>query len=109
MDTTAPELSRDLARLMLMMRRMIKEEFAVTVPLSDDEAAEELLAFAGRSRNTLLRQMAHELERQLHARGPGNEKPVMATSRGAAVSQPAQDAAATVARHRRVYRGNVID
>jgi len=54
--------SRDFARLMLMMRRMIREEFSVTVHLDEPEASDELLAFAERSDNAMLKEMAIELE-----------------------------------------------
>jgi hypothetical protein len=81
MHTTPPtapsELSRERIRLMLMMRRMVREEFGVTVLLGDAEAAEELAAFAGRARNTLLRQMGRELEA------------LAATAASAAAAEPA--------------------
>lgn len=113
MKTSAPELSRDVVRLMLMMRRLIKEEFAVTVPISDKNAADELFAFAGRSRNTLLRQMARELEQQLNVSQPDDtsppqEKPAVATYRGAPVTQTGQESTLPAERPKRVYRGRTI-
>lgn len=115
METTAPELSRDLVRLMLMMRRMVKEEFSVTIQLSDPEAAHELLAFADRSRNTLLRQMARELE--THGSSPMSEAadshaaPTSSRYRGAVVPSGDTGTASgspVASRPKRVYRGQVI-
>jgi hypothetical protein len=110
MDISVPEVSRELARLMLMMRRMIKEEFAVSIQLSDPAAADELLAFAERSRNTLLRQMARELEGHHRTSGAKPLRGEPARYRGAAVrvqgaaEKQSKPATAT----RRVYRGQVI-
>lgn len=99
MDTTKQhELSRESIRLMLMMRRMVREEFGVTVPLSDDGATEELLAFAARARNTLLQQMARELEALLA------EAPAVAV----VASEEAAAAAAKPADVRRIYRGRAV-
>lgn len=114
MHTTSPtphsELSRERIRLMLMMRRMVREEFGVTVLLSDTEAAEELAAFAGRARNTLLRQMGRELEALAATEASSAPvEPAALRYRGAAVAAevPAAEAkpAAPV---RRIYRGQVV-
>jgi hypothetical protein len=114
MHTTPPtphgELSRERIRLMLMMRRMVREEFGVTVLLSDAEAAEELAAFAGRARNTLLRQMGRELEALAATEAsPTPAEPATLRYRGAAVAAaiPATETkpAAPV---RRIYRGQVV-
>lgn len=113
--------SRNYARTLLMMRRLVKEEFAVTVHLDEEEAAEELLAFASRSRHHLLRQMARELEEQM-GEAPAapvaakEESPATATEkvsyyRGAPVvseSKPAATEAATSAGPKRIYRGQVV-
>lgn len=61
------DLSRDYARLMLVMRRMIREEFAVTIHLDEPGAGEELLLFAGRSEAPVLKEMALELEEMLNS------------------------------------------
>lgn len=59
------DLSRDYARLMLIMRRLVREEFSVTIHLDAPDAGEELLAFAGQSQNSMLKEMAVELELML--------------------------------------------
>jgi hypothetical protein len=112
MDTTTaprPELSRERVRLMLMMRRMVREEFGVTVLLSEEDAIEELLAFAARARNTLLRQMARELE-ALPATTPAAAptEPAVLCYRGAPVHASAAVPEAKPAEVRRIYRGQVV-
>lgn len=114
MHTTAPtapnELSRERIRLMLMMRRMVREEFGVTVLLGDVEAAEELAAFAGRARNTLLRQMGRELEAlAATAASATAAEPAALRYRGAAVTTAVPTAEAKPAAPvRRIYRGQVV-
>ena len=56
------KFTRQYGRLLMMMRRLVKEEFGVTVHLEETDAPQELLAFASRSRQHLLRQMMGELE-----------------------------------------------
>lgn len=58
-------LSRDFARLMLVMRRMIKQEFSVTIHLDSPDAGQELLAYARLSAQSMLKEMAIELETML--------------------------------------------
>lgn len=58
-------LSRDYARLMLVMRRMVREEFSTTIHLDAPGAGEELLSFARLSENPMLKEMAVELEGML--------------------------------------------
>lgn len=103
-------LSRERIRLMLMMRRMVREEFGVTVLLSEAEATEELLAFAARTRNTLLRQMGRELE-MLTTAEPDSlpEQAAPLCYRGAPVQAAAPAAEAQPVAVRRIYRGQVIN
>jgi hypothetical protein len=113
MNTTRPalnnELSRERVRLMLMMRRLVREEFGVTVLLSDDNSLEELLAFAERARSTLLRQMGRELEALATATAePAAAEPAALLYRGAPVHAPAPAAEAKPADVRRIYRGQVV-
>lgn len=108
----ASELSRERVRLMLMMRRMVREEFGVTVQLSDNDVTEELLAFAERARNTLLRQMGRELESLTGTdpvRTTPSPEPAALCYRGAAVAEEAPTTEAKPATAvRRIYRGQVI-
>jgi hypothetical protein len=113
MNTTHPvlnnELSRERVRLMLMMRRMVREEFGVTVLLSDDNSLEELLAFADRARNTLLRQMGRELEALTTAtEAAAPAEPAALLYRGAPVHAPATVTETKPAAVRRIYRGQVV-
>lgn len=110
MDTTKQQLSRESIRLMLMMRRLVRDEFGVTVPLSDDEAAAELLAFATRARNTLLHEMARELEALLTVAPSAalSSAPAAAPSLTSAAPAPSAASAAKPADVRRIYRGQVM-
>lgn len=109
MHTTTNELSRERIRLMLMMRRMVREEFGVTVLLSETEATEELLAFAARARNTLLRQMGRELEVLTTAEPDSTaEQAAPLRYRGAPVQATAPATESKPADVRRIYRGQVI-
>lgn len=106
-SVTTP-LSRDLARLMLMMRRLVKEEFTVTVHLDEGEAAEELLAFAARSRSSLLRQMARELEQCLEQNLPAPANGDATPPHHRRAINDAPSAPAPRKTPKRVYRGRVI-
>ncbi|PKM46684.1 MAG: hypothetical protein CVV05_03135 [Gammaproteobacteria bacterium HGW-Gammaproteobacteria-1] len=113
MNTTRPvlnnELSRERVRLMLMMRRLVREEFGVTVLLSDDNSLEELLAFADRARSTLLRQMGRELEALATAAAePAPAETASLLYRGAPVHAPAPATEVRPADVRRIYRGQVV-
>lgn len=76
------DLSRDYARLMLVMRRMVREEFSVTIHLDEPGAGEELLSFARVSADPMLKEMAIELEGMLgeseQVPAPGEENRVPA-------------------------------
>lgn len=107
--TPSHELSRERIRLMLMMRRMVREEFGVTVLLSETEATEELLAFAARARNTLLRQMGRELETLATVEPDSATEPAEPLRyRGAPVQAAAAATETKPADIRRIYRGQVI-
>lgn len=119
-DVTRNQISRDLARLMLVMRRFIKEEFSVTIHLDEPEAADELLAFAARSGNGMLHEMAKELEYLVapedDAAGDKAEKSPAPSStttyyRGAPVHQQAEvkeTAEPVSASAKRIYRGRLV-
>ena len=116
-----PGLSRDYARLLLVMRRMIREEFSVTVHLDEPDANDRLLGFAGRSENHMLKEMAAELASMLreqasrpdtssNAPGPGEE---VAYYRGVPVRRE-KPRAADPAEHgssatTRIYRGRKLE
>ena len=112
MTDTMAGASRESARLMLMMRRLIREEFSVTVHLDEAEATEELLAFAGRSRNALLQGLAGELEQLLvpPAPTPAAGAPAGRVYRGALQPTPPRPGRETPAATttKRIYRNRVV-
>jgi len=54
-------INRDYIRLLQVMRRFVKEEFAVSIRMTQDDAIEQLLHYADLSRNNVLQEMAKEL------------------------------------------------
>lgn len=130
-----PQLNRDYARLLLVMRKLIRNEFEVTIPLDRPETTILLLHYARRSADTMLHEMAKELEellaqpQQSATLGQAHEAP---RYRGAVIASPPPNKAAhtegvtwyrgvpmvgeeVVVPHReekqakRIYRGQVID
>lgn len=55
-------INRDYIRLLQVMRRFVREEFAVSIRMTQEDAIEQLLHYAGESRNHVLQEMARELE-----------------------------------------------
>lgn len=60
-----PYLNRDYARLLLVMRKLVRNEFEVILPLDRAETPILLVHYARRSRDTMLHEMANELEEML--------------------------------------------
>jgi len=54
-------INRDYIRLLQVMRRFVKEEFAVSIRMTQDDAIAQLLDYAERSRNHVLQEMGKEL------------------------------------------------
>jgi hypothetical protein len=109
-------INRDYIRLLQVMRRFTREEFACDIRMTQQDAIEQLLHFADRSRNHVLQEMGKEL-REFVQQLPALEES-QATNvryyRGAAITidrehepqkQPAIPAPQSP---RRVYRGQVI-
>lgn len=67
-------INRDYIRLLQVMRRFIKEEFAVTVSISQGDAIDQLLHYAEQSRNQVLQEMAKELQEFAHPEAAGSEE-----------------------------------
>jgi hypothetical protein len=114
------DLSRDYGRLMLVMRRLVREEFSVTIHLDAPEAPEELLAFAERSNNFMLKEMATELEPMLVEREaqpddllpePEQSEENVTYYRGAPVKKATRSESSAEASHgepTRIYRGQKV-
>lgn len=54
-------INRDYIRLLQVMRRFVKEEFAVSIRMTQDDAITLLLDYADCSRNHVLQEMGKEL------------------------------------------------
>lgn len=115
---TQPEqpahIDRDYVRLLMVMRRFIREEFAIRVQISDPTATEKLLHYAGQSTNVVLQEMGKELRELL---SPASDDQVseinvhyyrgiaqqVATDSTRSNKEVPQEAART-----RIYRGRVV-
>lgn len=109
-------INRDYIRLLQVMRRFIRDEFACDIRMSQENVIEQLLHFADRSRNHVLQEMGKEL-REFVQQMPAEtgEAPKVRYYRGAAiaVAEEAQELKAAapavqVPQPRRIYRGQVI-
>lgn len=54
-------INRDYIRLLQVMRRFIREEFACDIRMTQEDAIEQLLHYADHSRNHVLQEMGKEL------------------------------------------------
>lgn len=54
-------INRDYIRLLQVMRRFVKEEFAVSIRMTQEDSIAQLLDYAERSRNHVLQEMGKEL------------------------------------------------
>lgn len=55
------QIDRDYVRLLMVMRRFVRDEFDIKIGISETEAAAKLLDYAERSRNEVLQEMGKEL------------------------------------------------
>lgn len=113
------QIDRDYVRLLMVMRRFVRDEFDVKVAISEADAAQTLLDYAERSRNKVLREMGKELgemlspsQKEAMPTPPRGEKvhyyrgvPVQSTASSAesAEAEPSPDSAP-----KRIYRGRVV-
>lgn len=106
-------IDRDYVRLLMVMRRFVRDEFDIKVAISDDDAAVTLLDYASRSRNEVLQEMGKELRELL---APAMQELEVAAEkvhyyRGVAqAAAPREEEAATPgpAKKQRIYRGRVV-
>lgn len=120
-------INRDYIRLLQVMRRFVKEEFAVSIRMTQDDAIEQLLHYAEQSRNHVLQEMAKELQ-EFTRDEAGDESSVDESQeqtgnvryyRGAAIvvdEEPASPAApqqeenkAKPGGSKKIYRGRVVN
>jgi hypothetical protein len=111
------QIDRDYVRLLMVMRRFVREEFDIKIGISETEAAAKLLDYAERSRNEVLQEMGKELRSMLT---PQQEAPSSETQekvhyyRGVAQkvagSSPTAESGTTekAAAPQRIYRGRVV-
>ena len=120
-------IDRDYIRLLQAMRRFVKEEFAVSLRMTQDDAIEQLLHYAGQSRNHVLQEMASELESYAghmaeepaaNESNPGEPQGKVRYYRGAAIAVEQADEQnqekesaerVSPSRPKKIYRGQVIN
>lgn len=67
------EINRDYIRLLQAMSRFIREEFSVSIRMTQEGAVEQLLQYAEQSLNSVLQEMGKELRELTY--GPEGEQP----------------------------------
>jgi hypothetical protein len=121
-ELTHPEqINRDYVRLLQVMRRFVKEEFSVSIRMTQEDAVAQLLHYATVSRNHVLQEMGKELQEMTHSpsatatQADGDQGEHVRYYRGAAIveegsaAKPAKgEAEKGNNRPTRVYRGQVI-
>lgn len=107
-------IDRDYVRLLMVMRRFVRDEFDIKVAISEPDAAATLLEHADRSRNEVLQEMGKELREILT---PAEEESEVSDEkvhyyRGVpqVVATREEDEAATSPppAKQRIYRGRVV-
>jgi len=113
------QINRDYIRLLQVMRRFVKEEFSVSIRITQEDAVAQLLHYATLSRNHVLQEMGKELEEMTHGSSPrqtdaGQDEHVR-YYRGVAIAEEvstaksaSDDSESQSNRPTRVYRGRVI-
>lgn len=122
------EINRDYVRLLQSMGRFIREEFSVSIRMTQSDAVEQLLHYAKQSENHVLQEMGKELMGFTGTPEQAPEPPISAESiaengvryyRGAPVvdsgdtveknDTPAPPVSNEKTKPLRVYRGQVIN
>ncbi len=110
------QIDRDYVRLLMVMRRFVRDEFDIKVAISEPDAAATLLDYAARSRNAVLQEMAKELREMLE---PAKAVSEAVTEKGHYYRGVAQavttntsaelgDTAEKPSTRQRIYRGRVV-
>lgn len=115
-------INRDYIRLLQVMRRFVKEEFAITIHMTQEDAVDQLLHYAALSRNHVLQEMAKELRSFVHTPEPqaesaGEHGSTVRYYRGAEIIEepsppgatPEQEQETAGKQKKRIYRGQVVD
>lgn len=116
------QIDRDYVRLLMMMRRFVRDEFDVRVAISDTAAAQTLLDYASRSRNKVLQEMGSELS-EILAPSPASSiehaslqdekghfyRGVLQQPKAPKSPSPEEGEAALSGSCKRIYRGRVIN
>ncbi len=112
------QIDRDYVRLLMAMRRFVRDEFETTIAISETEATIKLLDYAERSRNAVLQEMGKELHSMLKPEATIKQQAQTSQKvhyyRGAAqvVTGDTQAAATrsadTAPGKQRIYRGRVV-
>lgn len=106
------QIDRNYARLLMVMQRLIREEFALKIPLDKEDTVQQLLDYAERSQNPQLQEMAGELHDAITEPASQQERPSERPSnyyRGVAqAAEPASQQAPARGASRRVYRGCAV-
>jgi hypothetical protein len=110
------QIDRDYIRLLLVMRRFVREEYEIKIQISETGAIEKLLHYAGQSANVVLQEMGKELREILSHdsddRTPATERTVhyyrgiaqpVVTESPQRKKEHLQEAPKT-----RIYRGQVV-
>jgi len=117
-------INRDYIRLLQVMRRFVKEEFAITIHMTQEDAVDQLLHYAALSRNHVLQEMAKELRSFVHipeqepqTENAGEHGTTVRYYRGAEIIEehsspdatPEQEQETAGKQKKRIYRGQVVD
>lgn len=120
--THPSSINRDYIRLLQVMRRFVKEEFATTIHMTQEDAVDQLLHYAALSRNHVLQEMAKELRSFVHTPEHETEAETAAGHGGTVryyrgaeiIDEPSppdatQQQESAGKQKKRIYRGQVID
>ncbi len=103
------QIDRNYVRLLMVMQRLIREEFALKIPLGKEDTVQQLLDYAERSQNPQLHEMARELHDTItEPNSPQEPAPELSANYYRGVAQPAEPStqrAPAKGPRRRVYRG----
>jgi hypothetical protein len=104
-------IDRDYVRLLMVMRRFVRDEFDIKVAISEPDAAATLLDYASRSRNEVLQEMGKELRELLTPAVDESKKEKVHYYRGVAQVVTAHEEEAATSSpptNQRIYRGRVV-
>lgn len=112
------QIDRDYVRLLMVMRRFIRDEFDIKISISEADGPSQLLDYAKRSRNNVLQEMGKELHTMLSPE-PSSEENELTEKvhyyRGAAITVAASNVASNTEEtekkvsKQRIYRGQVVN